>query len=164
MCEPVTIALAASAVIGAAASIYGGVQQNKAGQAQARIARQEAQQREALGAIEATRVRERMRQQIGLQTAQLAARGLQLDSPTALGLAGAAGEEAFLEEQASRVGTQSAANRLRQEADLSEARGRLALVGGVATGASQLLSAGAGMFGGGGGGATKAAGSLAKAA
>jgi hypothetical protein len=169
MCEPTTIMMGISLAISAGMAVAQGHQQNKMQQANARIARQEAQQAEAIGAIEATRVRDRMRQQIGLQTAQLAARGAQLDSLTSLQLAGEAGEEAFLEEQASRVGTQSAANRLRQEGKMAEARGRLALAGGVATGASQLLQGGASMFGGGiggggGGGATRAASSLAKVA
>lgn len=163
MCEPTTIIMGIGLALSAATAVAGGVQQNRMQQANARIARQEAQQRESIGAIEATRVRERMRQQIGLQTAQLAARGAQLDSLTSLQLAGDAGEEAFLDEQASRVGTQSASNRLRQEAQMSEARGRLALAGGIATGASQLLQGGASMFGGGGGG-TRGASSLAKVA
>lgn len=97
-------------------SLYSGIAGAQAAQAQADAIGQQMDTEKQLNAIEDNRRRREMRSAIAQQRAELAARGVQLDSPTAVALGQAAGRELSFESQAVRSGGQA------RQIELSSAR------------------------------------------
>ncbi|AQS46549.1 hypothetical protein BMG03_01080 [Thioclava nitratireducens] len=97
-------------------TLYSGIAGAKAAQAQADAIGQQMETEKQLNAIEDNRRRKEMRSAIAQQRAELAARGVQLDSPTAIALGQAAGRELSFESQAVRSGGQA------KQIELSSAR------------------------------------------
>lgn len=125
---------ATAAAVGTIASIGGQLQQGIAG---ARAARQQAdfleQQRQdelRLAAIEDDRIREKFRSELGRQRAELVARGISLDSPTAVLLGETAAREASFESQSRRSTGAARATELSATERQVRARGRLSLMQG----------------------------------
>ncbi|WP_157230824.1 hypothetical protein [Kiloniella laminariae] len=119
-------AKAAASLLGAGASLYGGIQQNKQAKKQARQAREQA-------AFDAERKRIQTRRLSGQQRANFAAAGLKIE-----------GSPALLIEETEQLGYQEADSILRygdMQAKALKKQGRNALIGGG-------LSAGGGILGG----------------
>ncbi len=134
------------AAAGTIASIGGSIYQGVAG---ARAARQQAdfleQQRKdelALTAIEDDRIREKFRVELGRQRAELVARGVSLDSPTAVLLGESAAREASFESQSRRSTGQARATELSAAERQVRARGRLSLLQGGLSAVSTFLERG----------------------
>ena len=122
------------ATVGTIASIGGSIYQGIAG---ARAARQQAdfleQQRQdelKLTSIEDERIREKFRVELGRQRAELVARGVSLDSPTAVLLGEAAAREASFECQSRRSSGAARATELSATERQVRARGRLSVMQG----------------------------------
>jgi hypothetical protein len=88
----------------------------------------------------ATRTRAQFRTQIGRQTAELASRGVSLDSPTALLLGQAAGREMSFADQAIRAGAQARDIELSAAQATARARRTSSLLTGAADAAGAFLT------------------------
>lgn len=133
----------ALAAVGTVTSIYGQLQQ---GRAMARSAQQQAdfleQQRQdelKLSAIEDDRIREKFRAELGRQRAELVARGISLDSPTAVHFGEAAAREASFASQSRRSESGARAAELSATERQMRARGRMSLLRGRLSAASTFL-------------------------
>ncbi|WP_226779017.1 hypothetical protein [Oceaniglobus trochenteri] len=135
MCTPI-IAVALSA----AGGIAGAIQQRNIGKANAAMARAEAEQTREIGRYNETKARTRMQQLMARQRGQLAARGVRLDSATALDLGERAGRETSVEGSAQRFNADSRATAQSNEAVLSEYRGKMGFITGIAQTGSRALT------------------------
>jgi hypothetical protein len=129
------------AVTSLASSIYGGISDRRTAYANAELTRQRAQQEALLTAQKDQRESETFRKQIRQQTAELAARGLQLDSPTAVLLGQYAGQELSFQSQAIRSEGAATQAELTAQERLYRAQGNQALLSGVLSGAGTFLTA-----------------------
>lgn len=136
MCEIAAAGLALSAVSGLALAR----QQSSIGKQNAIAARTEATQQAEIGRYEEQKSRSRMDRLIQQQRAQLSARGVRLDSVSAQRLGAEAAGERNVEAQARRFGTGSQVAALNTEAGLSERRGRLGFLTGVAGTAARTIT------------------------
>lgn len=136
----------ALASIGTIASIGGQVAQGisgaRAARTQADLLERQRQDELRLGAIEDGRIREKFRAELGRQRAELAARGISLDSPTAVLLGEEAAREASFAGQSRRSEAVSRADELDATARQMRARGRLSLMRGAMSGVSTFLERG----------------------
>ena len=132
-------------IAGTVAGIGGSLLQGQMGaQVAAAQERAIAGQRETemrLAQTEATRTRAQFRTQIAQQTAELAARGVSLNSPTALLLGQAAGRELSFADQAIRAGAQARDIELAAAQGNARAERRASVIRGVTTAAGTLLTA-----------------------
>ncbi|MDW3181775.1 hypothetical protein [Roseobacter sp.] len=136
MCDIATAGLIVSGVAGLSSAS----QQRSIGKQNAAVARAEADQRAEIGRYEERKSRNRMDRLISQQRAQLSARGVRLDSASALRLGEEAAAERAIDASAARFNTDSQVNALNTEADLAERRGRLGFLRGVAGTASKSLT------------------------
>lgn len=131
--------------IGTVVSIGGalsqGAQAADAYQQQAdQIAAQQAQERE-IALVEDLRTRRRMRSQIAQQRAELGARGVSLDSPTALLLGDTAARELAFASQTVRSNAAARSQELSTSQRLSRSRAAGSVLTGRITAADRLLTA-----------------------
>lgn len=121
-----TAGMSGLAGIGTALAVGGSLVQGfmglQEGRAQSRALAEQAAQERRINATEDMRSRDRMMRAIAQQRAELAARGVQLDSPTALALGQEAAAEMSYESQAIRSG--GAARQLELDAAGRAARAR----------------------------------------
>ena len=138
---------AASTAIGAGTflKVAGGLASGIAGyaesRAQSRALQQQATEERQIGAIESARIRDKFRTQIGQQTAELASRGIRLDSPSALALAELAGREMTFEADAAFSRRGSRATELSAAAKSTRASGVQKFLRGGFSAANDLLTA-----------------------
>ena len=138
---------AASALtnIGTAVAIGGnlvaGIQGMRAGKAQAAALTEQAAAERRNGAVQAERERRQFMSQIADQRAQLAARGVQLDSVTAIALGQSAASEMSFQTQATRSAADARATELSAAARAARAGGQSAMLRGTFGAASSFLTA-----------------------
>lgn len=167
ICEPVSIIMAASAVIGVVGGVYKASAEKAAGNYQNEVAKQnagladfQAEQEAKIGAIAEERHRAKVKQMIGSQRAGLAANGLDLSGGTALDLVT---ETAMLGEEDALMlrfnamnkawGYRTEATNLRNDGKWAKAAGQNAATATYLNTASQALSSASNMsFSGSGGG------------
>jgi hypothetical protein len=128
-------------LVSAGAAIVGGVNQARASSYQAKLLDQQRQTEAQLSAIEEDRTKRRFRTQIAQQRGELAARGVALDSPTAILLGESAAREMTFAAQEVRNRGGARRAELTGAASAARARGRQALLGGGLSAASTVLSA-----------------------
>ena len=133
----------ALANLGTAVSIGGslvqGIAAQRAGRAQARILERQADDEARLASIEDQRLRERMRGELARQRAELARRGISLDSPTAVLLGEEAAREMSFASQSRRSEGGARVTELSAAARTAEARGRLGLLRGGLSAVGTLI-------------------------
>lgn len=165
MCELVTTALAsigsavstaagsvATAVtqmpmmgIGTALSVGGsviqGVNDHRMGKAQSRSLAQQARDERSLAAVQDSRTRQQMRAQMAQQRAELASRGVSLDSASAILLGQTAAQEMSFESQAIRSGGAARVTQLSHEARIARGQATQGLLRGGVNAAGSFLTA-----------------------
>jgi len=115
-------------------------QQRSIGQYDAAVARNQAITQQEIGNVEEQRARSRMDRLISQQRGQLAARGVRLDSASALRLGQQSAEEASVEAAAQRFNTDQQVTALNSEAQLAEARGSVGFVSGLTRTAARSIT------------------------
>lgn len=130
----------AGLVASVAGPVIAGQQTKQAAGMQAKAYEQQAEQTSRLRAIEEQRTRRQFGGQIRRQAAQMAARGVSLDSPTALYLGQTAAEEMAFAAQTVRQTGMAEASELSTSAQLARFRGQQAAMTGNFTAAGNLLS------------------------
>lgn len=129
--------------VGTMLAVGGQVAQGIAGardaRAQAQMLEQQRQDEIRLASIEDGRIRERFRAELGRQRAELAARGISLDSPTAVLLGEEAAREASFASQSRQSEAASRSAELDATSRQLRARGRLSLMRGAVSGVGTLL-------------------------
>lgn len=136
-----TTAISAGTMLKVAGGLVSGVTSLMQGRADAAALRQQAETETRIGVVESERIRQKFRSQIGQQTAELAGRGIRLDSPSALALAELAGREMTFEADAAFSRRSARATELSAAARSSKARGFQGLLRGGFTAATDLLTA-----------------------
>jgi hypothetical protein len=131
--------LATIATIGG--TLYSGISNYQTGKAQAAAIDNQATTERALTATQDARQRAKMSSAIRQQTAELAARGVQLDSPTAVYLGQTAAQEMSFDSQAIRSGGAARQAELSTQAKLARASATGSLIKGTIGAASQFLTA-----------------------
>ena len=126
MCNPVAMVQAAGAATQAASSIMSGNEQSATAKANAAIAETQAESVKATAQHNEILSRQQSRAATAAQTAQLASRGVMLNSPAALNLAQDAGLKAGLDAAAIRDEGASRAAALKTEANMYRAQARSA--------------------------------------
>ncbi len=132
--------LATIATIGG--TVYQGVSAYKAGKAQAAAIEAQAETERKLTATQDARQRAKMSSAIRQQSAELLARGVSLDSPTAIALGQTAAQELSFDSQAIRAGGAARQTELSAQRRIALGDAMSGLLKGVAGGASQFLTAG----------------------
>ncbi|SDW15263.1 hypothetical protein SAMN05444336_101258 [Albimonas donghaensis] len=135
-----TLATTVGAGLAATGSIASGIQQSQAQNDYAEAQAERAKYETMLGAIEDQRTRERMREELGRTLAQLAGRGVQLDSPSALAIGERAARETSFASQSVRSGAAARAGTLTAEARQSRGLASSALMRGTLSAAGGLLT------------------------
>lgn len=126
-------------IVSIGGSLLSGIQGSKAASAQAAaIENQRATERQ-LNATQDQRQRGQMMTMIAQQRADLAARGVQLDSPTAIALGQSAAQEMSFDSQAIRTTGRARDAELSAEARLAKMRGSSAMLRGVFSGLGTLV-------------------------
>lgn len=128
-------------LVGIGGSLMQGISTYQAGKAQARVLEEQAATEARLTAVKDNRARAQFRSAMSAQIAELAARGISLDSPTAITLGQSAAAEMSFESQAIR--SDGAARQTELSAARRVARGRATsgLLNGVFDAGGKLLSA-----------------------
>lgn len=126
--------------LSAGGALMQGQQTAAAARANARYAEAQSATERQLAGIEDERTRERMRSAIAQQRSQLIARGLSLDSPTAVLLGRRAAQEMSFASQSVRAGAAARTAELGAEARSWRGRATTALLTGRLSAASSLLS------------------------
>lgn len=130
---------------GLATSVIGGVAtattQAQASKANSALAARQADEQRQLGQIAEQRSRDDFRDIASQQTAQLAASGVRLDSPTALQIGVETAQEATRDAQAVRHGAVSRANALDAESSIYRRQARSQRMRGYTGAASSILTA-----------------------
>jgi hypothetical protein len=130
----------AGALIGAGGALYQGRMESAAADANAKYVEQQRRSEAMLAAVQDERTRERMRGAIAQQRSQLAARGVSLDSPTAVLLGRKAAEEMSFASQSVRSGAAATDAELSAEARMYRGRARTSMLTGQFSAAAGLLS------------------------
>ena len=126
--------------VAAAGSIWQGVATSRAASAQARgLARQAADERQ-LNAVKDERTRGQFRTEIRQQMAELAGRGVQLDSPTAILMGQVAAQEMAFQSQAIRSEGAARQTELSAAERIARGQSRQAMIGGMLNAASGVLT------------------------
>lgn len=136
MCDIATGALVLSLVSGG----YSAVQQSNAMKQNAAFARYEAEQTKEIGRYNEARASDKMDRLIARQRAQIATRGVRLDSLSSLDLGEEAAGEKFAEVQSQRFNTSVRVQSKLNEAKISDAGARTALVSGVLGAGTKALT------------------------
>ncbi len=129
------------AIASAGGQLYQGVQSSRIAKANAEYAEQQSAMERQLGAVEDQRVRDRMRRQMAAQRAELVARGVSLDSPTAILLGREAAKELTFESQRTRLASANKQAQLSAEARSYRMKASSALWSGGLSAAGSVLSA-----------------------
>jgi hypothetical protein len=131
-------------IAGLATSVVGSVQQASAARetAKANAAYIDQQRRDQaqIAGVEDMRTRQQFRRAMGQQTAELAKRGIQLDSPTALLLGQTAAREMAFASESVRSGAQARDQELSVERQNLLARGQSDWLRGTLSGVGRLLT------------------------
>lgn len=134
----------ALALGGTALSAYGSLAQGAATADAARLsakyAQRQARTETMLAGVEDERLRERMRSALSQQRAELAGRGISLDSPTAVLLGQTAARELSFASQSARAGGAARAETLSAEARAYRASANSALLTGRLSAAAGMLA------------------------
>lgn len=128
-------------VLSIGGAIAQGVQARNAYEDQAKAIEVQRQEEQQIALVEDLRTRRAMRQQIAQQRAELGARGVSLDSPTAVLLGETAARELSFASQSVRSGASARSRELSSSARLARSRGASAMMTGTISGASRLLTA-----------------------
>jgi hypothetical protein len=123
-------------------TVFSGVNAYRSGREQAAAIENQAVTERALTATQDARQRAKMSSVIRQQTAELAARGVQMDSPTAVYLGQTAAQEMSFDSQAIRSDGAARQVELSTQAKLTRANATAGLWKGVIGGASEFLTAG----------------------
>lgn len=127
MCDFGIVGLALST----AGGVYSAVQQSNMAKQNAAFARYEAEQTKEIGRANEAAARNRMSRLIARQRGQLAARGVRLDSASAMDLGEEAATESFMEAQSARFNTNSRVAAKSNEAAIYDFSARTGLVNGM---------------------------------
>lgn len=127
--------------VGIAGGLISGITAYQSAGAQADVLEAQAKQEAALGAMQDQRQRKQFMSQIAQQRAELAARGVQLDSVTAVTLGDTAAREMSFDSQATRSGTSARVAGLKSEAAAAKAGRFSGLLRGVTYAADTFLTA-----------------------
>lgn len=131
-------------LVGLAGSVIGPMMQARQAQAvagaQAEALEQQRDAQLTLRGVEEQRTRRDYARQVRQQASQFAARGVALDSPTAIYLGQTAAEEMVFAAQSVRQGAMAEATELTNEAALSRARGQMARTKGVFKAAGNFIT------------------------
>lgn len=122
-------------------SLFSAVNGLQAGRAQAAAYEQQAQDQQRLTAMEDQRRRREYMTAMAQQRAELAARGVTLDSPTAIALGQTAAAEMSFDSQSIRAGGGARVQELRGASAMARAQGFGDFLKGTASAAGSLLSA-----------------------
>lgn len=148
MCGPTILAARIGQALSFAGAAIGAIGKLSAGRdmqqtEQENAARLERTRRieQQLTSIEDERTRQEFREEMARQDAELAARGVSLDSPTAAAFADAAGREMEFASRSVRQAGNARAAELSHEARLAQARGRKGMLTSQISVASDILSA-----------------------
>ena len=131
---------AAGTVISTVGSISQGIAGSKAAKAQADAIGRQMGEEQALTAVQDNRTRAQYRSQIAQQRAELAARGVSLDSPTAILLGQTAAQEMSFDSQAIRASGAARQAKLSYSQAAVRAEGQKSLLTGFTSAAGSLLS------------------------
>ena len=126
-------------IVGIGGSLIQGIQSANAARAQAAAIDQQRQTEQRLNAVQDQRTRQRFNTAIAQQRAELAARGVSLDSPAAMLLGQIAAQELSFESQAVRSTGFARDAELSAEARMVRARGAEAMLKGTFSAAGTLL-------------------------
>ena len=122
-------------------SLIQGVNANRMGKAQARALEQQARDERNLAAVQESRTRMQFRTAVRKQMAELAARGVSLDSPTAVLLGQTAAQEMSFESQAIRSGGAARSTELTGAARIARGQAQSSLLKGGFDAAGSFLTA-----------------------
>lgn len=136
MCDLGTAGL----ILSAGTGLYGAAQSASMARQNAAFARYEAAQAAEIGKTNEMRARDRMSRLIARQRAQIATRGVRLDSVAAQDLGGEAGAEAFIEAQAQRLNTETRVKAKTNEATIYENTARANMLNGIFGTAARTVS------------------------
>lgn len=128
-------------VLSIGGSVIGGIQGKQAADAQAAAIGQQRETEAKLTAVQDQRTRAAMMTQIAQQRAELAARGVTLDSPTAMALGQSAAQELSFESQSIRSGGVARDQELSASQRYARAKGSEAMLKGVFSAAKGILDA-----------------------
>lgn len=128
-------------VVGIAGTAVQAVSAFQANKANAAYADQQAKDEAILTAVQDDRTRQKFRAQIAQQRSELSARGVSLDSPTAVFLGQTAAREMSFASQSVRSGGAARVQELGAEARAYRSRASQALVSGGVSAAGQFLTA-----------------------
>jgi len=126
-------------ILGVGGALIQGVSSYQAGRAQAAALQQQAQDEARLTAQEDQRKRREYLSAMGQQRAELAARGVTLDSPTAISLGQSAAREMSFDSQSIRSRGAARQQELSAEARMARAQGLTGLLRGSISAAGSLL-------------------------
>lgn len=127
-------------VIGLVGTVYQGVAGYRAGKAQAAEIAAQRKTEAALTATQDARQRAKMASAIRQQSAELAARGVQLDSPTAVALGQTAAQELSFDSQAIRSGGMARDRELSAQQRIARAEANSSMFKGIAGAAGSFLT------------------------
>lgn len=128
-------------IVSIGGTLMSGITASQAAKQNVALIEQQKQTEAQINAVEDHRSRMKFMSSIRQQTAELAARGVSLDSPTAVMLGQTAAREMSFESQAVRAGGQARQAELSAEQRALRARGRSALFQGGLSAAGTLLDA-----------------------
>lgn len=121
-------------------AVFDGIAQSNAASANAKLAARQADEAREIGRLNEERSRQNFREIASTQRAQLAASGVQLDSPTALQIGVETAQEATRDAHAVRHGATSQANNLDAESSLFERQSRNQRQRGFVSAAGTILT------------------------
>lgn len=131
---------AVGTALGVAGSLYSGISAYQTGKAQAAALAEQAKTEKQLNAVQDQRTRREYASQIRQQAAELAARGVSLDSPTAVLLGQTAAQEMSFASQAVRSEGYATQAELSNGQRLARARATQGLISGATSAAGALLT------------------------
>ncbi|SFY18675.1 hypothetical protein SAMN04244548_03005 [Paracoccus pantotrophus] len=126
--------------LGVVGGLMSGISAYRTGKAQEAALREQARTEQELNAVQDQRTRREYMSQMRQQAAELAARGISLDSPTAVLLGQTAAQEMSFASQAVRSEGSARQAELSNEARLARARGTQGLLSGTFSAAGALVS------------------------
>jgi len=129
-------------VLAIGGSLYSGIAGAQSAKAQAATIAQQKEDEKALTAVKEQRSRAQFNTQMRKQYAELAGRGVSLDSPTVMLLGEEAAREMSFEAQAIRSGGIATQQELTHQQRIAKANGTKSLIGGVTGAATSVLKYG----------------------
>lgn len=139
MCDLATGLLIGGLVLSGGGQVMSGIQANQAAKYNAQVAAVNAENERRAGRINEGLTRDELRREMARQRAALGRAGVNLGVGSALDLGQDAGEQAFIETQAVRTGSEARARSFDADARLSRAEGRASLMSGAFRGAGVMV-------------------------